>query len=121
MEAYPESRRRVLVVDEEPAMRTTLELRLTASGYEVFLAEDALAARRLLYEVQPHAMIVDAQMRWVSGMALAAELIAEPALPWVPVIFVSEPVEALLALVERVLASERSGRDSATSLQLYAR
>ena len=115
MEPQSTPRRRVLVVDPQPAARTLLELRLEASGYEVITAEDAFAARRLLYEAQPHAMILDAAMPGLRGTALVAELLAEPALPGVPVIFVTEPVEALPALVARVLVRECRERDGAAS------
>ena len=120
MNAPAEPRRRILVVDDEAAVREKLELRLAAAGYEVFLAEDAFAARRLLYEARPQLMIVDAQMASVSGVDLIAELIAEPALPWVPVVFITEPVAALVALVERVLVGERSGRRGRRPVRLGA-
>lgn len=113
MEPPSTPRRRVLVVDPQPAARALLEQRLEASGYEVITAGDAFAARRVLYEAQPQAMIVDAATPGLHGRALVAELLAEPALPWVPVIFVTEPVEALPALVSRVLVRECRERDRA--------
>lgn len=116
----------ILVVDDEPAIRELLKLQLSASGYEVVLAEDAFAARRLLYEAQPDVMIVDAHMPYVSGVEFVSTLVAEPSLPWVPVIFITgreelleraaalgsaclvKPfcAERLIELVERVLASQ---------------
>ena len=113
MEAQSTPRRRVLVVDAQPAARALLEQRLEASGYVVITAGDAFAARRLLYEAQPQAMILDAAMPGLRGGALVAELLAEPALPGVPVILVTEPIAALPALVARVLVRERCERDRA--------
>jgi CheY-like chemotaxis protein len=66
-------------------------------------------------------MIVDAATPGLRGRALVAELLAEPALPWVPVIFVTEPVEALPALVARVLVRERRERDRAARGAIQAR
>lgn len=120
---------RILVVDDEPAIRELLKLQLSASGYDVVLAEDAFAARHLLYDAQPDLMIVDAHMPYVSGVEFVSTLVAEPSLPWIPVIFITgreelleraaalgsaclvKPflAERLLELVERVLV--RDSRD----------
>lgn len=134
MEEEPKHRPRLLVVDDEQAIRELLKLQLSASGYDVVLAEDAFAARRLLYEAQPDVLIVDAHMPYVSGVELVAALVAEPSLPWVPVIFITgreelleralalgsaclvKPflAERLIELVERALASrERHWRTAA--------
>ena len=122
----PQRRPRILVVDDERAIRELLKLQLSASGYEVAVAEDAFAARCLLYEATPDVMIVDAQLPYVSGVEFVSALVAEPALPWVPVIFITgreelleralalgsaclvKPflAERLIELVERVLAAE---------------
>lgn len=118
---------RLLVVDDERAIRELLKLQLSAAGYDVALAEDAFAARRLLYEAQPDVLIVDAHMPYVSGVEFVSALVAEPSLPWVPVIFITgreellervlalgsaclvKPflTERLIELVERVLASQQ--------------
>jgi two-component system phosphate regulon response regulator PhoB len=79
----------VLVVDDEPAIRELLKLHLSASGYDVVLAEDAFAARRLLYQAAPDVMVVDAHMPYVSGVEFVSTLVTEQSLPWVPVIFIS--------------------------------
>ena len=52
----PQRRPRILVVDDERAIRELLKLQLSACGYEVAVAEDAFAARRLLYEAKPDVM-----------------------------------------------------------------
>jgi CheY-like chemotaxis protein len=101
MEKQPSARRAtVLVVDDEPAIRELLKLQLTACGYDVVLAEDAFAARRLLYQAAPDVMVVDAHMPYVSGVEFVATLLSESSLPWVPVIFITGREE----LRERALA-----------------
>ena len=140
MEPRARQRRRILVVDDEPAIRELLKLQLTAAGYEVVLAEDAFAARRLLYEAQPDVMVVDAHMPYVSGVEFVATLVAEPSLPCVPVIFITGRAEllertrglaraclvkpflaqALTELVERVLVAEDRYRDRPAGAQLSA-
>lgn len=141
--AMDEAQRRpcILVVDDERAIRELLKLQLTASGYDVVLAEDAFAARRLLYEAKPDIMVVDAHMPYLSGVEFVSALVAEPVLPWVPVIFITgrqelleraaplssaclvKPflAERLIELVERVLASgERCATPAASLAQLRA-
>jgi DNA-binding response OmpR family regulator len=128
----------VLVVDDEAPIRELLKLHLSASGYDVVLAEDAFAARRLLYEAAPHVMVVDAHLPYVSGVEFVSTLVGETSLPWVPVIFITgreellekasalgsaclvKPflAERLIELVERVLASPpREGRGAAPALR----
>jgi DNA-binding response OmpR family regulator len=121
-----ESRPTILVVDDDPAIRELLKLQLSAAGYEVALAGDALAARRFLRLASADLMIVDAHLPDVSGVEFVSTLIDDPALPWVPVIFITgrqdllERAEALgsaclvkpfldarlIELVERVLRSQ---------------
>ena len=89
MESPSQRRPTVLVVDDEPAIRELLKLHLSASGYEVVLAEDAFAARRLLYQAAPDVMVVDAHMPYMSGVEFVSTLVTEHSLPWVPVIFIT--------------------------------
>lgn len=95
MEKQAKRRPTILVVDDEPAIRQLLKLQLTAEGYEVVLAEEAFAARRLLYQAAPDVMVVDAHMPYVSGLEFVATLAGESALPWVPVIFITGREELL--------------------------
>lgn len=136
MKAYEAKRLRLLVVDDERAIRELLKLQLTACDYEVVLAEDAFAAQRLLYEAPPDVMIVDAHLPYLSGMDFVSALVAEPSLPSVPVIFITgrhelleraaalgaaclaKPflVERLVELVERIAGERhRERRRPATS------
>jgi len=120
-------RRRLLVVDDDHSIRQLLSLRLASAGYEVVLAEDARVAGRILGgRERVDLMIVDANLPQVSGVDFVANLVADPNLPWVPVIFITgredlkdhaeslgaaclvKPFLAnrLLELVERVLRSQ---------------
>jgi DNA-binding response OmpR family regulator len=62
---------RVLVVDDEPEMRTMLELGLTQHGFEVQCAPDGHSALALLKgEWRPDAIVLDVMMPKVDGMTL---------------------------------------------------
>ena len=76
---------RVLVVDDDVQHLGIRKLLLEAAGHEVAVAEDAPAARRLLAELRPDAMVMDlclpklkdglSLIRWVDQQRLAARII----------------------------------------------
>ena len=82
-------RRRILVIEDEPAVRELLKLHLVNEGYEVLLAEDAIDGGRLLLTGQPDLLIVDPGLPYMSGFELVTTLIADRSSPALPVIFVT--------------------------------
>jgi DNA-binding response OmpR family regulator len=60
-------RPRVLVVEDDAALRKVLELRLGLEGFEVSTAKDGLAGLEALDDVQPDAVICDLMMPRVDG------------------------------------------------------
>lgn len=65
---------RVLVVDDEPGMRTLLKAMLSGAGHEVFEAENGQQAFEMALDVQPQIMIVDWMMPAMDGLALTRAL-----------------------------------------------
>ncbi|HEX2190926.1 MAG TPA: sigma-54 dependent transcriptional regulator [Longimicrobiaceae bacterium] len=61
---------RILVVDDEPALRVAFEFHLTRSGYEVAVAESAEAALSMVHDFRPAIIITDIQMEEMSGLEL---------------------------------------------------
>jgi len=61
-------RPRVLVIEDDPALRRVLELRLRVEGFEVSTAEDGQAGLDALDEVRPDAAICDLMMPRVNGI-----------------------------------------------------
>lgn len=51
--------RRLIIVDDEPIIRTLLSQRLEEEGFEVFTVASALEAKRVFSKVDPDAMVVD--------------------------------------------------------------
>jgi two-component system, OmpR family, phosphate regulon response regulator PhoB len=82
-------RPRVLVVDDEPAIRELLKLHLANAGYEVRLAEDAIIAERALRETPPDVVVVDVAMPYRGGLEFVAGLAADDELRRLPVIFIT--------------------------------
>lgn len=67
--------RRVLVVDDEPIIRTLIAERLTQRGFETFSAPDALSAKRVMLKEDPDALVVDLDLGdGPSGTELIAAL-----------------------------------------------
>jgi len=60
-------RPRVLVVEDDAALRKVLELRLGLEGFDVSLAKDGQAGIEALDQVQPDAVVCDLMMPRVDG------------------------------------------------------
>jgi two-component system, OmpR family, response regulator MprA len=65
---------KVLVVDDEPAVRTALERALALDGFDVLLAEDGRAALDRLVEHQVDAIVLDVAMPGVDGLEVCRRL-----------------------------------------------
>jgi two-component system, OmpR family, response regulator MprA len=65
---------RVLVVDDEPAVRTALERALRIEGYDVELAEDGLEALQRLASHAPDAVVLDVLMPNVDGLEVCRRI-----------------------------------------------
>lgn len=61
---------RILVVDDEPLKRITLQIELTEQGFEVFEAADALAARRIFDSKPVDVVVSDVRMPGMDGLEL---------------------------------------------------
>jgi CheY-like chemotaxis protein len=80
---------RILVVDDDDSIRELLRLHLSAAGYEVQVAEDAIAAGYLVLKGPPDLIITDVNMPHMDGFEFVAALRADGALPRIPVIFLT--------------------------------
>lgn len=65
---------KVLVVDDERAIRESLDRALRLSGYDVALATDGLDALRAIVDDGPDAVVLDAGMPGPDGLAVARRL-----------------------------------------------
>ena len=69
-----DERLRILVIDDEAAMREVLEMRLGQWGYEVCVAENGTEALELAAEEVPDAVISDVALPDQSGLELVGAL-----------------------------------------------
>jgi two-component system response regulator HydG len=65
---------RILVVDDDPAVRIALQEALEGAGFAVSVANSALDALAMIATVQPHAVVADVRMPEMTGIDLLREL-----------------------------------------------
>ena len=83
----------ILVVDDDESMRDLLRLHLTAAGYDVQLAEDAIVAGYVVLRSPPDLIICDVNMPHLDGFEFIEALKADKNLPNIPVIFLTSVEE----------------------------
>jgi two-component system phosphate regulon response regulator PhoB len=129
------AKRKILVVEDDRAVRELLQLHLHNAGYDVVAVADAVLAGQLLLEGASSIdlLIVDAQLPYLSGIEFVSTLIADTTIPAVPMILITghehlanraqtldvpcvmKPFSAdhLLGLVEKNIASQRPAESEA--------
>ena len=79
----------ILVVDDDTNVRELLKLHLSAAGYEVHVAADAIAAGYLVLRGAPDLIICDVNMPHMDGFEFISALKADTSIPNIPVIFLT--------------------------------
>ncbi|MAR08008.1 MAG: DNA-binding response regulator [Cyanobium sp. NAT70] len=95
---------KILVVDDEAAVRRVLVMRLQLSGYQVICAEDGEEALELFHREAPDLIVLDVMLPKLDGFAVCRRLRAESC---VPIIFLS----AVEAISERVAGLDLGADD----------
>jgi two-component system, OmpR family, response regulator MprA len=65
---------RVAVIDDEPGIRTLLELELADAGFDVRSAQDGISGLALVRDWVPDAVLLDVMMPKIDGISLLPEL-----------------------------------------------
>lgn len=92
---------RVLIVDDDPAMRRFLEIALRRAGFEVAAAQSGAEAVAALIPaspdaapaVQADAVLLDAILPDMRGYDLARRLVGEPATARLPICFLTGAIQ----------------------------
>ncbi len=98
---------KILVVDDDPDIRTLLRLVLMSSGFRVVLAEDGDQALRRVAEDLPDLVLCDILMPNLDGYETLAALRSNPASRNLPVLIISARGEA--HAVKRALDAGANG------------
>jgi two-component system, OmpR family, response regulator len=86
--------RTVLVIDDDPDVRTMAELSLRTIGkLTVVTAHDGIEALAMAEAQRPDAILLDATMPGLDGLAVLARLRAAPATAAIPVVFLTARTE----------------------------
>jgi len=83
----------ILVVEDEPAIQSLIEVNLRRAGHVVQLASDAETARRLIQEALPVLVLVDWMLPGMSGVDFARLLRSEARTRMLPVIMLTARAE----------------------------
>jgi two-component system phosphate regulon response regulator PhoB len=84
---------RVVVVEDEDAVRELLAVTLEGAGYTVLLAADVTEAERLMAERAPNLILLDWMMPGTSGIEYTRRLRKDAALREVPIIMLTAKAE----------------------------
>jgi CheY-like chemotaxis protein len=79
--------RKVLVVDDDPAVRKSIDRILSSKGYAVITAESGEEALRKLNEEKYDLVYTDIRMPGMSGLEVAEQVKARK--PWTPVVIIT--------------------------------
>ena len=85
--------RRVLVIDDEHAIRMLCRVNLSASGIEVLEAEDGETGLELARRERPDLVLLDVMMPGLDGWSVARELAANDDTRDIPVVFLTARAE----------------------------
>ena len=80
---------RILVADDDPAIRALLVMNLQAEGLLVDTAENGEDALQLAREVLPDLIVLDVMMPHRTGLSALAELKSDPATQRIPVVLLT--------------------------------
>ena len=81
--------RHILVIEDDPSVRTLLDKSLRARGYEVTTCDDGLAGLTMLERLRPDLIIVDIMMPRLDGMTFVQAVKGNEATKPIPVIFLT--------------------------------
>lgn len=118
---------KILVVEDEQAVREMIVFVLSQSGYESLQAEDAAAARELLTGNSPDLILMDWMLPGSSGIELTRELKQNPLTREIPVIMLTargeedDKVRGLECGVEDYVTKPFSPRELAARIKVILR
>lgn len=92
----------VLLVDDEPAIRTICRVNLEVDGFAVLEADDGAEGLAEVRRARPSLVLLDVMMPGVDGWRVAEQLEADAGLREIPVVFMS----ARAAAEDRLRAQE---------------
>ena len=84
-----ETRHTILIADDEPDLRLLLQTTLEDPACRILEASDGESALRLVRQECPDVVILDRMMPKLSGLDVAAAILADPATRHIPLILLT--------------------------------
>ncbi|MEN8190117.1 MAG: SpoIIE family protein phosphatase [Thermodesulfobacteriota bacterium] len=84
----------ILIVEDNPASREIMEVRLRASDYDVIMAVDGLEGLEMAREHKPDLILLDILMPKMDGLEMCSRIKSDPTLPFMPVIIVTAKTDS---------------------------
>jgi DNA-binding response OmpR family regulator len=98
------SRRRILVIEDDPGLAALFRVALANAGFEVEVAGDGLTALEEIDDKHPDLVVLDLHLPQLDGGTILREVAATPDTRDIPVIVVTgseEHVEAASAILRK--------------------
>ena len=83
------SRHRILIVDDEPAIREMVAVALEMADFEVLEADNAQSAHEIIVDERPELVLMDWMLPTVSGIELARRLKRDESTNEIPIIMLT--------------------------------
>ena len=93
---------RILLVDDDPALRTLLRTTFEVADVDVTEADGADAARRRIRAARPDVIVLDVHMPGTTGLEFCEQLKADPATSDIPVVLLTGSTGGTSAAAKRV-------------------
>jgi response regulator RpfG family c-di-GMP phosphodiesterase len=93
---------RILLVDDDPALRALLKTTFEVADVDVVEAESAEVARRKIRAARPDVIVLDVNMPGTTGLELCAELKGAPATREIPIVLLTGADSGTTADAKRV-------------------
>src|SRR5512147_505399 len=84
-----ESKSTILIVDDEPFGRETLESILEPEGYDLVMAENGYQAIEKALALQPDVILLDVMMPGMNGFEVCRRIRSEKQLAEIPILFLT--------------------------------
>lgn len=84
---------RILIVDDEAAIREMIAIALDLAGFDCMEAEDGLVAHQIIVDERPSLVLLDWMLPGLSGVDLARRLKREEATQEIPIIILTAKCE----------------------------
>jgi two-component system, cell cycle sensor histidine kinase and response regulator CckA len=116
------TKKRILIVEDDPQSREYLQYLLTRTGYEVVAAEDGANALEQVQANHPDLIITDILMPTMDGFTLVQKLRTDPATAKIPIIFYSATYEgpSLKSLIAKGDVAQQLQKPAAPHILLDA-